>query len=53
LLTTIAVPALADNLNVANGEFDHVVLVKKNHWGVRFRDYQVSKPKQGDVNRRV
>jgi hypothetical protein len=48
MLITIAVPVLAENLSIANGEFDHVALIKRNHWGVRFRDYQVSKPKQGD-----
>jgi hypothetical protein len=32
LLRTIAVPALANNLNVANGEFDQLVLTKRNRW---------------------
>jgi len=53
LLITIAVPIPADNLSVANDEFDQVVLTWRKHWGVRFRDFRVSKPKQGDLNRRV
>jgi hypothetical protein len=32
LLRTIAVPTLANNLNVANGEFDQVVLTMRNRW---------------------
>jgi hypothetical protein len=51
LLRTIAVPTPAYNLSVANGEFDQAVLTKRKHWGVRFRDYRVSKSKQGDFNR--
>jgi hypothetical protein len=31
LLRTIAVPSLANNLSVANGEFDQGVMIKKNH----------------------
>jgi hypothetical protein len=46
-------PSLANNLSVANDEFDQVVMIQRNHGGVRFRDYRVSKPKQGDFNRRV
>jgi predicted phage gp36 major capsid-like protein len=47
------VPTLANNLSVANGEFDQVALTKRNRWGVRFRDYRVSKPKQCEFNCRV
>jgi hypothetical protein len=46
-------PMPADNLSVANDEFDQVALTWRKHWGVRFRDFRVSKPKQGDLNRRV
>src|SRR5262249_53401286 len=53
LLRTIAMPSLANNLSVANDEFDQVVMIQRNHGGVRFRDYRVSKPKQDDFNRRV
>jgi hypothetical protein len=45
LLRTIAVPTQAHNLSVANSDFDQVELTKRKHWGVRFRDYRVSKPK--------
>ncbi|HKQ78560.1 MAG TPA: hypothetical protein VJ810_32980 [Blastocatellia bacterium] len=46
-------PSLAKDLSVANGEFDQGLSIKGNHWGVRFREYQVSKMNQGNFNRRV
>src|SRR5262245_65557155 len=53
LLRTITMPSLAKDLSVANDEFDQGWLIKGNHWGVRFRDYRVSKTNHGNFNRRV
>jgi hypothetical protein len=50
VLRTIAMPMLANNLSIASDGFDQAVLTKETIGGVRFRDYRVSKPKQGDFN---